>query len=371
VSWAEAPRSGREPIPWTPPPRGLLDIGTIYLEPAVTGFGRGREILERFPDAERIEVASHWAIPELHGDPGRVKDWTRTKRTALVLGVKKGVRCSPYQRSCDFVAPSAANGCAMACAYCYVARRKGFANPITAFVNIAQIGEAIRRHADRQGPKPTPTQADPAAWVYELGTNSDCAVDAKVSDNVADLVALFRDLPHAKGTFATKYVNRDLLDYDPRGRTRLRFSLMPAGVARLTDVRTSPVRERIAAIDDFVRAGYEVNLNFGPVIVYDRWLDAWRDLFAELADTLSARSQDQLAAEVIFLTHSDELHEVNRQWHPAAEALLWRPDLQEPKTSQAGGHNLRYRLDRKRGWVEALVSALREHLPTCRVRYAF
>lgn len=102
-----------------------------------------------------------------------------------------------------------------------------------------------------------------------------------------------------------------------------------------------------------------------------------RDLVAELAeraeraDALSARSRDQLAAEVILLTHRGELHEANRQWHPAAEALLWRPDLQEPKTSQARRHNLRYRLDRKRGWVEGLVGALREHLPVCRVRYAF
>jgi DNA repair photolyase len=50
------------------------------------------------------------------------------KRTMLVLGVKKGVKCTPFYRSCDFIAPSQANGCAIACVYCYVARRKGFAN---------------------------------------------------------------------------------------------------------------------------------------------------------------------------------------------------------------------------------------------------
>ncbi len=109
----------------------------------------------------------------------------------------------------------------------YVGRRKGFANPITTFVNIEQICGYLARHAGRQGEKTEPTMADAHLWTYELGTNSDCAADALVSDNIKDLVALFRTLPNAKATFATKYVNRELLDYDPQGKTRLRFSLMP------------------------------------------------------------------------------------------------------------------------------------------------
>lgn len=349
----------------------LLDIGTIYHEPAVLDHERGRAILDRFPAAERIVVPSHWQIPELHGNEALVGDWNRVKRSVLVLGVKKTLRCTPFYRNCDFVAPSTANGCAMACVYCFVARRKGFANPITTFVNIEQIAAAIERHAARQGPKPAPSQADPALWVYELGTNSDCCADALIGDNVKDLVALFRRLPHAKATFATKFVNRDLLAYDPQGKTRVRFSLLPAGMARVLDVRTSPVPERVGAINDFVDAGYEVNINFGPVIHHDGWLADYADLFRLIDDTLSPRAKAQLAAEVIFLTHNEGLHEVNLRWHPTAEALLWRPELQERKTSQAGGDNLRYKLGLKRGFVAAFRQLLEEHLPYCRIRYAF
>ncbi len=46
-------------------PRHLLDVRTILLEPEVEGFARGREILARFPGAERVPVASHWRIPAL------------------------------------------------------------------------------------------------------------------------------------------------------------------------------------------------------------------------------------------------------------------------------------------------------------------
>ncbi|HLL57927.1 MAG TPA: hypothetical protein VK359_08405, partial [Rubrobacteraceae bacterium] len=47
---------------------GLLRVDKIYHEPAVVGYSRGREILARFPNAKRVEVPSHWNIPELHGD---------------------------------------------------------------------------------------------------------------------------------------------------------------------------------------------------------------------------------------------------------------------------------------------------------------
>jgi hypothetical protein len=38
---------------------------------------------------------------------------------------------------------------------------------------------------------------DERDWVYDLGENGDLSVDAMVSDNVRDLVALFRSLPNA------------------------------------------------------------------------------------------------------------------------------------------------------------------------------
>src|SRR5919202_1643765 len=150
-------------------PSRLLDIQTIYLETEVEHFARGRDILDRFPQARRVPVASHWRIPELRG--ADLADWNRTKRETLVLGVKRSLPFRPNGRSADFIAPSTSNGCAMACAYCYVARRKGHSNPITVFVNIEQVCAAITRHSRAQGRKPEPNQVDPQSWVYDLGEN--------------------------------------------------------------------------------------------------------------------------------------------------------------------------------------------------------
>ncbi|KAA2236995.1 spore photoproduct lyase family protein [Salinarimonas soli] len=352
-------------------PRRLVEVDTIYMEPGVEAYERGREVLARYPDAWRIPVDSHWKIPELHGNAGNVDDWVRIKRTTLVLGVKKAMTIRPNGRSADFIAPSTSNGCAMACAYCYVPRRKGYANPITVFVNIDQIGRAIARHAGKLGPKTMPDQIDPVAWVYDIGENGDLSVDALISENVRDLVGVFRDLPNAKGSFATKYVNRDLLDYDPAGRTRIRFSLMPETVARVVDVRTSPMEDRIAAVDDFVRAGYEVHLNFSPVIVYEGWEADYRRLFEAVDARLSPAARDQIKAEVIFLTHNRDLHEVNMRWHPKAEDLLWRPDLQQAKLSESGQWNLRYKSRDKQLYLARFQEILGEMMPYCGVRYAF
>jgi spore photoproduct lyase family protein len=349
----------------------LLQVGRIYAEPEARESARGQQILARCPDAEIVAVDSHWKIPELHGNAGNVERWVRVKTETLVLGVKKSLSARPNGRSADFIAPSTSNGCAMACAYCYVPRRKGYANPITVFTNIDKITRYLRGHVRRQGVKAVPDQIDPTAWVYDIGENSDCSVDALVSDNVADLVATFRDLPTAKASFATKFVNRELLDLDPQGRTRIRFSLMPERDAKLLDIRTSSIPERIAAIDDFTDAGYEVHLNLSPVVIRDGWERDWGELLDKLDDELGPAFKAQAAAEVIMLTHNRDLHEVNLGWHPKAEDTLWRPDLQQAKRSQTGMWNVRYRNTVKREGVQAVTDLIAAHAPWLRVRYAF
>ncbi|MEU3742597.1 spore photoproduct lyase family protein [Streptomyces sp. NPDC032198] len=355
----------------SPRARRMLDVREVYAEPAALDSPRGQQIMARLPGVRVTEVESHWRIPALHGNDGNVARWARIKTETLVLGVKHTLATRPNGRSADWIAPGPSNGCAMACAYCYVPRRKGFANPITLFTNIEAIVAHVRRHVRAQGPKTEPNQCDPRAWVYDIGENGDCSVDALVCDNTADLVAAFRGLPTAKASFATKFVNPDLLALDPQGRTRVRFSLMPAADARLLDIRTSPVEERIAAAPDFLDAGYEVHFNLSPVVLRPGWQRDWADLLAHLDDVLPARVKEQAAAEVIMLTHNEALHEVNLGWHPRAEDVLWQPEAQETKRSQNGALNVRYAHDIKQQSLTRVQQLLAAHAPWLRVRYAF
>ncbi|MFC7931935.1 spore photoproduct lyase family protein [Streptomyces cinereoruber] len=351
--------------------RRMLDVAEIYAEPAAADSLRGRQIIARFPEARIVETESHWRVPHLHGNAGNVERWVRIKRDTLVLGERKSFGVRPNGRSADWIAPGLSNGCAMACAYCYVPRRKGFANPVTVFTNVDRVLAALGRHVAAAGPKREPNQCDDRAWVYDIGENGDCSVDDLISDNTADLVRAFRRWPTAKASFATKFVNPDLLRLDPRGRTRIRFSVMPPDDSRLLDVRTSPVPDRLAAATDFLDAGYEVHFNLSPVVIRPGWERAWDELLRAMDDVLPRRVKDQAAAEVITLTHNEDLHEVNLGWHPRAEKVLWRPDLQQPKRSENGARNVRYRTGTKASAVESLRRLIEARAPWLRVRYAF
>ncbi|WP_030770824.1 spore photoproduct lyase family protein [Streptomyces sp. NRRL F-2664] len=355
----------------SPTARRLLSVRAIFAEPAAAASPRGRQVLARYPDAEVVPVDSHWRIPDLHGNEGNVDRWVRIKTETLVLGEKKTLTTRPNGRSADWIAPGPANGCAMACAYCYVPRRKGYANPITVFTNIERTIAHLSRHIARLGPKTEPNQCDPSAWVYDIGENSDCSVDALISDNVADLVRAFARWPAAKASFATKFVNPDLLLLDPRGRTRVRFSLMPQSDSKLLDIRTSPVESRIAAAGDFLDAGYEVHFNLSPVVLRPDWERDWSLLLRHMDDALPVRVKEQAAAEVIMLTHNKDLHEINLGWHPRAEDVLWQPGLQQPKRSQNGSWNVRYRGEVKAEAVATMRALVAEHTPWLRIRYAF
>jgi len=349
----------------------MLDIKKIFLQTKAKRYQRTNEILNKYPKAEIKEVKSHWNIPELNNNPSLVKQWNKVKKEYLVLGVKSGMKFQTNGRSTDFIPPSIANGCAMACTYCYVARRKGYANPITAFVNIEEIKNSIIKHSNTLGPKTNPNQCDYKYWTYDIGCNNDVSVDSLISNNVKDIVSLFTQIPNAKATFATKYVNREMLKYDPQQKSRIRFSLMPPHIAKLVDVRCSSIKERAQAIDDFCKAGYEVHLNFSPVIIYDGWEQDYINLMHTLDIHLSKKTKAQLKCEVIFLTHNEDLHYINKIWHPKAEKLLWTPENQEPKTSIYGGKNIRYNWKLKKELTSTFRNIVLKTMPYMDIRYMF
>jgi len=322
------------------------------------------KVFESYPEAERIEVVQHNRLP--------VEDMPhyKAKSDLLVLGRLKTLTCKESGRSSDFIAPSLANGCFGACAYCYVDRHKKV-NPITLFTNTGEILAAVDRHVSKQPWPKIPNQTHQQYYTYDIGCNSDISVDATLADGVAQTVAFFRQHPKAMATFATKFVNRQLLTYNPQGKTRIRFSLMPPAVSKLVDVRTDPVEKRIEAINDFYEAGYEVHINFSPVIVYEGWLDDYRQLFERLNETLHPKVKAQMRSEVIFLTHNARQHQTNLEINPRAEELIWQPAIQETKQSQFGGINIRYQYQLKAAMTEAFEKLHNYVIPWSSIRYIF
>lgn len=327
---------------------------------------RGRAILDKFPEAARTAVAQHNRLPATE------LAHYKAKSDLLVLGRLKSLKIRDNGRSADFIAPSLANGCYGACAYCYVDRHK-VVNPVTLFTNTEEILQAVDQHSRKQPWPKAPNQTHRQWYTYDMGCNADISADAHLSDHVEQTVDFFRQHPRTMGTFATKFVNEDLLKLRPEGKMRVRFSLMPPAISKLTEVRTDSVEQRIAAINRFWQAGYQVHLNFSPVIVYGgkQWREDYRQLFARLNQELLPEVKRQAACEVIFLTHHAGQHQANLCINPKAEGLLWQPALQETKTSSYGGVNLRYKLRYKKEMVRIFSEMLASDLPWCPVRYIF
>lgn len=213
-----------------------------------------------------------------------------------------------------------------------------------------------------------PNQTHEKYITYDIGCNEDFALHAKYHD-WKRIFKFFRDSDVAMGSFATKYVNRNLLDFNPEGKVRIRFSLMPQVYADLLEPNTSSMEERIKAIDEFIAAGYDVHINFSPVIVTGGWLHNYRLLFEDVNKYV--QSKDKVKAEVIFLTHNEDKHLYNINHQLPGEHLIWNPLIQEDKISQYGGLNIRYRHELKDNYIKIWTELHDRIIPWNTIRYIF
>ena len=271
----------------------------------------------------------------------------------------------PSGRSTDFISPSFGYGCLYNCSYCYMKRHKP--EGLSVATNIHDILTELNNHAYfTPVEKPNQTHADHTT--YDISCNEDFALHAKYYD-WERIFEFFRDHPIAMGSFATKYVNPIFTNFNPEGKIRIRFSLMPQYMSTLHEPGTSKIIDRIKAINAFIEAGYDVHVNFSPVIVEDNWLEDYEELFNMLNDYVEYK--DQVLAEVIFLTHNEKKHEANLEKHPETEVHLWNPVIQEEKISQYGGTNVRYARHVKHLYIDAFKALHDKIIPWNTIRYIF
>ena len=281
--------------------------------------------------------------------------------------VRKSMLIRPSFRSTDFISPSFGHGCLYNCSYCYMKRSKP--EGLTIASNTGDILTAINNHAFFTAvDKPNQTHA--AYTTYDISCNEDFALHAKHHE-WEKIFEFFRDHPIAMGSFATKRVNPILTTFDPKQKIRIRFSLMPQKIANLHEPHTSKIIDRIKAINAFIEAGYDVHVNFSPVILYKNWLEDYADLFHMLDDYVDYPYKKDVLAEVIFLTHNEDKHLTNMENHPETEKQLWVPKIQEVKTSQYGGKNIRYRAGLKRKYINKFIELHDSIIPWNKIRYIF
>lgn len=270
-------------------------------------------------------------------------------------------------RSTDFITPSFGHGCLFECSYCYMKRHKPKGLDIAK--NTEDILTAINNHVAWLEDK-EPNQCDSEYWTYDISCNEDFALHAKHHD-WEYIFNFFKDHPSAKASFATKYVQKDFLNYNPSKKVRIRFSLMPEKTRAILEPNTSTIIDRIKAIDAFVKSGYEVHINFSPVVVYPDWEDDYKELMRLLDSNINSETKNQIKSEVIFLTHNENKHIENLKNNLPGEDLLWKPSVQEFKKSQYSGKNIRYKRNLKYIYIKQFKELSKEVIPYCDIRYIF
>ena len=278
---------------------------------------------------------------------------------------RKSMVIRPSGRSTDFLTPTIIMGCGFECSYCYCKRHK------TEGLNIAKNIEQILTEVDHHAwfaDVEKPNQTHPEYITYDIGCNSDMSLHLKHYDWVR-VFDFFKAHPRAMGSFATKYVNEKLLEYNPEGKIRIRFSLMPQKYSNILEPNTTSIDLRIKAIDRFIKAGYDVHINFSPVIVTNDWLVEYGELFRSVLSTVD--NKDKVKAEVIFLTHNEGKHEYNLTNGIPGEDLLWQPKIQENKISEYGGENIRYKRELKAKYISEWTKLHDEIIPWNTIRYIF
>jgi len=292
------------------------------------------------------------------------------KEKSLIKKVtRKQLKITESGRSTDFIAPSFGHGCLYNCSYCYMKRHRPTGLQVAD--NVDDVLAAITEHyvdnvySDWYNQN-KPNQTDDHYITYDIGSNEDLALHAKYYD-INKIFTTTYGRTYLKFSFATKYVNYDLPNVFHG--IRIRFSLMPQKYSDVLEPETSSIIERIQAIDRFIDKGYEVHINFSPVIITDTWLDDYRDLFMLVDEHVT--NKDKVKCEVIFLTHNEKKHTYNLLNNISGEDMLWTPEIQEDKISGNGEKNIRYKHVLKREYINQFKALHDILIPWCTIRYIF
>lgn len=251
---------------------------------------------------------------------------------------------------------------------CYMRDNKPFGLDIPK--NMDDILQSVKNHSDSLAWPKDPDQTHEKYWTYDLSCSEDLALHLKYHD-FDTIFDFFVNEPKIMGSFATKFVNKNLLKYNPKGKIRIRFSLMPQEYSTILEPKTSLIIDRIKAINLFIEAGWDVHINLSPIIAKKGSSELYAELFELLNEHVKDKYKPSVKSECIFLTYSKKSYDRNLIENPEANDLCWFPEHQENKNSTYGKNRIRYKWQTKNTLVKLFTDLHKKHIPWSEIRYIF
>jgi DNA repair photolyase len=285
------------------------------------------------------------------------------KRDALILavrGVYPAVSRNVNPDNSDFIFAGIGFGCLFACAYCYTNLNKMWHLNVAPFTLYANIDETLKYLGDHQ------RQQSRQVW-YDFSCNNDSIAEGAFFSSTAKMIETIAQTENAFGICTTKATNIDyLLNLNHNGKTTIKLTLAPPRQINRFEYFTGSLTERIDALNRLKNAGYNVGINFSPIVLRANWLEDYTDLFRYIDANLTNAAKENLVGEAFFYTHRKvlvkKLPVFRRQF-----SVLHNPNEYPTKPKRMGVHH--YRNLKKP--IEDFREALEKYVPYFHLRYIF
>ena len=264
----------------------------------------------------------------------------------------------PNNNSANCIAPNVIYGCFGGCVntYCYMSRYNG----TRVFVN-ENVDEIFNSVVEWEKTYiKVPDQQDPRYTMVDIACNSDLVLMQKhMPIPLYDYLRMYDKHENLNTTMATKYPELLTLDVSSfNKKPRVRVSVMPQKYSDVLEPKMSKIVSRLEDVNRLKELGWEVHINYSPVIFVKDWVKQYNGLFSDVKDIAGENK-----CEVIALTNHKS--QMARSSPEAQEMMKWSSEI---KNKQGV---MRYPLSYKGRWIEEFKELYSTYFDLNTIRYIF
>lgn len=278
----------------------------IFYEKDAWNYELGKKLLTEYKlkGIKLKEIENHNNIEELRKKEN--SEFCSMKKN-LIIGIRKTHKFIENHKVSDYLVPYTSSGCIAMCMYCYLVCNFNKCSYLRLFVNREEMLEKIIKVANKEDKK----------LAFEIGSNSDLILENTITNNLVWTIENFRKSPTGMLTFPTKFDMVDpILPLNHDGKVIVRMSVNPSEIIKQIEIGTSPLKNRVIAINKLKHAGYKIGILIAPVILVDEWMRLYEDLIKYLYDNLSSEVKKDVFFEIIFMTYSYVHRMINNEAFP-------------------------------------------------------
>jgi spore photoproduct lyase len=276
----------------------------------------------------------------------------------IKLQKTKTLITKPNDNSANCIAPNVIYGCFGGCVntYCYMSRNNN--TRVYVNTNVDDIFNSVVEW--EKSYTKIPDQQDPVYTMVDISCNSDLVLMQKhMPEPLLNYLKRYDDHPRLNSTMATKYPS--LLELNVthfNKKPRVRVSLMPQEYSDILEPKMQKISSRIQDINRLKDLGWEVHINFSPLIFYLNWKEYYYNLFKEVKEVVGEHK-----CEVIALTnHARQMEKATEE---SKEIMKYSSEIKNSSGI------MRYPLIHKTKFIEEFKKIYSEFFNLANIRYIF